>query len=214
MRRTGLASGRGTLAWLLVALGLAASERASAEEPAPEASYRILLEIDPQEGEISGVSEIALTNSSSLALDRIPLVLYPNRFRTIDRAIDDTNFERYYSFRFHPGDMTLSSAEADDGTPLAIETPATPAMPRGTYVTVALREPLPPGKTAHVRLRFQVNVPDRFGMFGRRDSRIITEGGAWPMIPARSRGGAFEPALGPMRASHSIVARTLSGDVV
>ncbi|MBI3723486.1 BamA/TamA family outer membrane protein [bacterium] len=213
MRGTGLARGRAELGLLLVASLLAAADRAHAEDP-PEASYRISLEVNRETGEIKGASEIALLNSSSRPLGRLPLLLYANRFRVQDPAIDDTNFERYYSYRFHPGEMRLGSIRDASGKALELSLPAVPGMPSGTYAEVVLEEPVAPGKEARVRVEFVVRVPDRFGMFGRRGSRVVLEGGAWPLVPARSRSGAFEPSLGAMRASHEISATAPSGEVV
>jgi hypothetical protein len=178
----------------------------------PLASYTFSLEIDPESGLVVGDGEIALVNSSTRPLEQLPLILYPNRFLTQDPRVNDVNFERYYSYRFHPGDMKLVRLVGAGGVPCDFS--VLDGMPSGTYVAVKLPEPVPPGKTARIGVRFETHVPDRFGLFGRRSGRLVTEGGLWPLIPARDRQGEFAPKLGPMRARHDITVQTTSGTAV
>jgi hypothetical protein len=177
----------------------------------PEASYTFTLSIDPATGTVTGEGEIAFTNSSTQPLAALPLLLYPNRFRTVDPHINDVNRERYYSYRFHEGDILLSRVTGAGGLPLDVA--ALEGMPEGTYAQVKLGAPLAPYGTVRIGVRFETHVPDRFGLFGRRGDRLVAEGGLWPMVPARDASGAFVPAFGPILARHRITARTTSGTV-
>ena len=193
--------------FIIIIVLLLAPGRSHAADPL--ASYTFSLEIDPESGLVVGEGEIALVNSSAGPLERLPLILYPNRFATQDPLVNDVNFERYYSYRFHPGDMKLVRLVGAGGVPCDFE--VLEGMPAGTYVAVKLPEPVPPGKTARIGVRFETRVPDRFGPFGRRSGRLVTEGGLWPLVPARDRSGEFAPKLGPMRSRNDITARATSG---
>src|SRR5437588_184985 len=111
-------STRAGFATLVLVLAAAA---ARADEAPPEATYTLSLAIDPATGEIQGEGEIALVNSSALPLDRVPLVLYPNRFARQDPRISDVNFARYYSYRFHAGEIRLERVVGAGGVPCELE---------------------------------------------------------------------------------------------
>jgi hypothetical protein len=192
----------------------ACAGRALAAEPPPEVSYRMQLAIDPETGVIVGEGDVALVNSSAAPLDKVPLVLYPNRFEAIDPRITDVNFGRYYSYGFHPGSLKIERVTAPGETPLDLEVPESPVLPPGTYALVKLAKPVAPGETARFSVRFTTRVPDRFGMFGRRGERLILEGGYFPAVPARERTGAFAPGLGPMSGLIDVTATTSKGEVL
>src|SRR5271156_1985660 len=90
----------------IVVLVLTLANHALAGEP--DASYDLSLSIDPESGLVVGEGQIALVNSSAIPLERLPLILYPNRFATLERRVNDVNFERYYSYRFHGGGMKIA----------------------------------------------------------------------------------------------------------
>jgi len=195
-----------TIPSIIIILATAHAVKAEGD---PEVGYRVFLSVDPESGIVKGEGEIAFTNSSSLPLERIPLILYPNRFREPDPRIRDVNFERYYSPVFNPGHMTIERATVLGEGECAVE--QLDGLPAGTYAALRPKEPLAPGAKVTVRLRWEVLVPDRYGLFGRRDGRLLAEGGLWPMVAARDRSGAFAPALGPIRATHEVKVSSKSG---
>lgn len=153
-------------------------------------------------------------NSGSFPLDRVPLVLYANRFRELDRRIQDETFGRYYSYGFHPGEIRLEKLTGPRGESLDFELRRMPTMPEGTYVHVLLREPVAPGATVRIGVGFRTLVPDRFGPFGRRGKRVVLEGGVWPFVPLRDREGLFRPDLGPMLGRQDVRVAASEGEVV
>lgn len=186
---------------------LVGTARARAAEP--DAAYTFTLSVDPKTGIVTGDGQIAFTNSSSQPIDRLPLLLYANRFATRDPRINDVNFSRYYSYRFHAGEIKLERIVGPGGVPCDVA--PLEGMPQSTYVAVKLPAPVGPNETVTIGLRFETRVPDRFGLFGRRGERLIAEGGLWPLVPARDASGAFVPASGPMRAKHDITITATSG---
>jgi hypothetical protein len=192
----------------------AASRTARAQDRAPEVSYRFDLNASVVDGEILGRGEISLVNSGTFSLDRVPLVLYPNRFRTQDPRIRDETFGRYYSFRFHSGEIRLESVTDARDRPLEIEARRLVGFPEGTYIHVKLREPVRPGATVRLKVAFKTVVPDRYGMFGKRGRRLILEGGVWPLVPLRDRTGTFRPDAGPMLGRNRITVEASEGTVV
>jgi hypothetical protein len=201
-------------AGLAIGFVLIASPIALGQDPDLRANLDLQLDLD--EGVLRGVEEIALVNSSTLPLTKVPLVLYPNRFRTLDPAINDFNFDRYHAPRFDDGGIRLDDVTTPDGRAMSIETPLYPSMPEGTYVGARLDPPVAPGAVARVRVRFTTKIPDRFGPFGRRDRTALVEGGVWPYVPARGRDGVFDPAAGPMlaRLDVKVVTTPADADVV
>src|SRR5262249_19218224 len=149
----------------------------------PDLRANLDLQLDLDEGVLHGVEEIALVNSSTLPLTKVPLVLYPNRFRTLDPAINDFNFDRYHSPRFDDGGIRRDAPPAAGGRPVSSEPPLSPSTPGGPWGGARPAPPVAPGAVARVRVRFTTKIPDRFGPFGRRDRTALVEGGVWPYVP-------------------------------
>src|SRR5688500_14846349 len=122
-------------------------------------SVSLDLDLDVERSELTGTAVIAIVNTGTRPLDRVPLVLYPNRFREIGRAISAFSFDRYYIPRFNPGSIELERVVGPGGRELVVEPIDTPGMPRGTWVAAKLEEPVPPGGTARISVRFRTVIP-------------------------------------------------------
>ncbi|MEZ0230038.1 MAG: hypothetical protein ACAI25_15545, partial [Planctomycetota bacterium] len=103
---------------IIIVLLASPAARAGGE---PEATYTFTLSVDPRTGIVTGDGHIAFTNSSATPLDRVPLILYPNRFATRDPLLNDVNYGRYYSWRFDAGAIKLERIVGPGGVPCDIE---------------------------------------------------------------------------------------------
>jgi surface antigen Omp85-like protein len=173
------------LGFALFALALLAPIPAwSGEEPLGQRG-RFELTLGPEGESLRGSGKLELRNLSPAHVQRLPLVLYPARFRELDPEIDDVVFDRFYARWFEAGDMRLSSLESG-GLPLA--TQAAPGFPEGSALWIRLPRPLAPGAWVALELEFELKVPERLGTFGHHDGRLILEGGFLPYLPRTDHG--------------------------
>jgi len=140
--------------------------------------------IDDDGSNVSGTAVVRYTNDGPTALEKIVLLLYPQRFGVQEEALNDLTFPRVYPGRFSPGGMVLPGVD--------LESVASGDAPEGTYVEVALGEPLLPGATATVTLPFETTVPRRYGTFGRFRWMIALNGGWLPQPVARAEDGGWD----------------------
>lgn len=169
------------------------------EEPLGQRG-RFELRLGPKGQSLSGKGKLELRNLSPNHVQRLPLVLYPARFRTLDPEIDDVVFDRFYARWFHTGDMTLTSLESGG---VALKTQAVPELPEGAALWIALPAPLAPGAWVSVELEFSLKVPERLGTFGHEGGRLVLEGGFLPYLPRTDHRspparGELELVLAPM----------------
>lgn len=169
-----------------------------------EVEYRFDLRFDLSAARYAGRGTLRVENRSAVPLASIPLVLYPERFREVDPAIDDINFDRYYSPRFSPGGVESLEAWTEEGRPLEVLPNEVPDLPRGASVGVALARPVPPGEAVTIRIAFAVQAPSRLGTFGFRDERFVLDGGALPYVPAPGPSGRLDPRAPPARAGFDL----------
>ncbi|MDC3379179.1 hypothetical protein OAX78_02745, partial [Planctomycetota bacterium] len=166
----------------LLALLLAAPIQAQ-----DDVSYTVELTLDAENATLTGTAALTLTNTSDAPLSSVPLVLYPNRFREIDPAIDDFNFDRFYVPWFTHGHLDLTRVTNAEGQELTLTTPESPDLhaeiPRHVLTLVTLSAPLAPGETLQLDLAFSGEVPERLGTYGHRDERFVLEAGFVPYVP-------------------------------
>jgi len=75
---------------------------------------------------------------------------------------------------------------------VAVEPVAFDLAPDGSYVRLALAEPLGPGETAEVEIPFVTTVPRRYGTFGRYRWMVALNGGWTPQVAARDGDGGWD----------------------
>lgn len=183
---------------------LLAAGPAWAETPA---THRTDLHLHLDKGVLKGRGVLRIKNTGRRAISTLPVVLYPARFRKLDPAINDVNFDRYYVRWFRPGDMRIDSARTVDGKPLKVAPAHKEAkLPRGTVVRITLPKPVQPGAWAELALAFTVRIPERLGTFGQRSRRVTLEGGALPYVPMQI-GGRFDPRSPPPRTRFDLSLR-------
>ncbi|MGE0708971.1 MAG: BamA/TamA family outer membrane protein [Planctomycetota bacterium] len=165
----------------LLALALLAASSAARADPPVTQEARLRLKLDVEQGRVRGEGTLTVRNTSQAPWPRVPLVLYPARFRELDPEITDLNFDRYYARWFSRGDARLRRLEDEQGHPL--ETRPAAGVPDGVGVWVELGAPLAPGATRTLSLAFEVQLPKRLGTFGRDRDRIVADGGLLPYVP-------------------------------
>ncbi|MBX3470599.1 MAG: BamA/TamA family outer membrane protein [Planctomycetes bacterium] len=203
-----LGGGRGQRRAVFSAAALVAALAApAAADEGVECRWDATLDPDASTLEVSGV--VRVRNDGPTPLQRLPLVLYGNRFRTLDPAINDITYDRYYAPFFDEGRMDLRWARAADGRSLTIEPGPDEARPfwHAVTVDVVLAEPVEPGAWAEVHLLARLRVPSRLGPFGRRGRRLVLEGGWHPYVPAVDGRGARAPRGPPAMARHEVTLR-------
>lgn len=168
-------------ALLVLACALLPLTSLSAAEPVQEARFR--LELDVEQRRLAGEGTLRVFNRGTKPLSRLPLVLYPARFRTLDPEITDLTFRRYYTRWFDEGDVKLTRAAAA-GAPLK-RTPAhlRAQTPPGTALWLTLPQPLAPGASVELELAFELRIPARLGSFGEDRDRVVLDGGFLPYVP-------------------------------
>jgi hypothetical protein len=186
------------------ALAWAAAARGQEAAPAVEYSWDVVVDQDAARLDMTGT--IRVRNDGAAPLERVPLVLYPNRFLRVDRAINDITFDRYYSPRFDPGRLDLRWVSDAGGRPLRVEAAPDEAGPvwEATAVDVVLAAPVPPGAWAEVHVAARLDVPSRLGTFGHRGRRLVLEGGWHPWVPARDARGARPRRGAPAMARQEV----------
>ncbi|MBM3274260.1 MAG: M1 family metallopeptidase, partial [Candidatus Sericytochromatia bacterium] len=126
-------------------------------------TYDIQARLDPATHEVSGYEEVVFANPTDRPLPEIVFQLYPNNFRPgslyLRQVERQLNVDAFFPKGRDPGWLRVDEA-AVDGVPAAF----TESEAAGT---VALAQPLPPGATASIRLRFATRVPEAFDRFGR-----------------------------------------------
>lgn len=157
----------------------------AAEEPLGQRG-RFELTLGEEGESLSGKGSLELRNLSPNHVQRLPLVLYPARFRTLDPEIDDVVFDRFYTRWFQAGDMRLSKLESGG---VALEAKEVEGFPAGSALWVRLPRPLAPGAWLRLELEFSLKVPERLGTFGREGGRLVLEAGFLPYLPRGDHSG-------------------------
>lgn len=166
---------------LVLVVLLSASPLWGAEEPLGQRG-RVELSLGKEGEGLSGRGSLELRNLASYQVQRLPLVLYPARFRSQDPEIDAVVFDRFYARWFSAGDLRLDSLTSG-GEALKTRPAPEAKLPEGCALWVQLPRPLDPGAWVSLELSFTLTVPKRLGTFGRDSGRMILEGGFLPYLP-------------------------------
>lgn len=165
----------------LLLLCCALTHVSASEEPLGQRG-RLELTLDPTGRKLAIEGTLELRNLTPNHVQRLPLVLYPARFRTQDPEIDDIVFDRFYSRWFSPGDLRLTSLTSS-GTPLVTSPALAAGLPEGCALWIQLPRPLAPGAWISLELSALLQIPRRLGTFGYQDGRLVLEGGFLPYLP-------------------------------
>lgn len=177
----------------------AASELRASELP----QYRLRASVSLSAPQIDGTVEVRLVNRSARALAEAVVVLFPNRFSTPDRGINDFNRPYVYPEQdFDPGSMEVLEAR-DAGTVVPVEPMRQVSVPDGCLMRMPIT-PLPPGGVRILSLRFRTVVPYRFGAFGRFDSQLTLNGGWYPYLATMDSAGTWRPNEPPAVADFDV----------
>lgn len=174
--------------------------------PAPH--YALTATLDAATGTIRGNVTIRFVNDGREPLRRTYLRLYPNRFLHDGDEINDiTRMHVYPENEFSPGSISVDTAAASDGTPLAVRIVGRDETPAQTVLEVDLATAVPPGATTSVTLGFTTRLPERYGPFGRTELANTAVAGWYPYLVPRAADGAWLWSAGPAAAD---VSATLS----
>jgi hypothetical protein len=181
-----------------VVAALPAFAGSSVETP----TYTIDAAFDPGARTITGTVEARVTNTTTVPLRDVALVLYPNRFVAPDARVDDINRPYVY-----PREIFVAGGMTVDGVEIASESVAASSRlePIAGVADALLRVPLPtalaPGASTTVRARFRTLVPERYGPFGSADGRFAALDGWFPALPVLGPDGTWDTAT-PPRPAH------------
>jgi len=163
---------------LLCVLGSAAR----AAEPSPLPAYRIDATLTLTPPQIRGTVTVELTNSAAAPLDRVLLVLFPNRFVEPDTTVNDINRPYvWYREAFSPGAMHVDAVRIN-GEPIVTQGAEAPGVPTGCLLDAHLVHPLSPGERATLSADFVTTIPERYGTFGLADGMLTALGGWYPAV--------------------------------
>jgi len=201
LQRDPIASGRrvARVVTLLIAALAATVASAAGVAAAPErARYAITATLDPDAAAIRGRVEIEVANVASVALDRLYLHLYPNRFRRDGAEVNDiTRMYVYPENDFDPGGIVIGEVTATDGTVLASRLVDRPDVPAETLLEVDLPTTLAAGATSTIALSFTTELPERYGPFGTTELGATAVAGWYPYLVERAADGAWQFTGGP-----------------
>ncbi|MCB0308116.1 MAG: BamA/TamA family outer membrane protein [Bdellovibrionales bacterium] len=133
--------------------------------------------------EITLLLRATLINQSDVALREIPIVLYPNRFKSELPNLNDLNYRLVYPDGFSAGEINILNATVS-GERAKITPTKDAEFPSGTLSIVELQKPLSPGQTQEIRFNCILRVPEKYGAFGWYKKQITLSGGWYPYIPA------------------------------
>lgn len=147
---------------------------------------------------IAGTVRIELDVPEGDTVRDVMLRLYPNRYLEALPGVNDINFVRVYPRRFEPAGIEV---DQDD----IVWLDEAGFAPR-TLVRVPLPDPVAGGSTAHVEIKFETEIPEKFGTFGSFDSVLFANGGWYPALVAR-RDGQWRPHDRLPEADYDVIVR-------
>lgn len=160
---------------------------------------------------LTGTAVYTVTNTGTKPVQDLRFLLYPNQFRSYPSTLAEYTAHWIYPSGFQPGGMTIDSAtisvdasnESSSKRRVVAETFFDTNPPIEKYIyRLSLTNPLQPGATVRVNMRFTVTIPKRRGRFGYYDGVLSLAGGWMPrLLPANRTVGT-----GPIPI-------TLSGEV-
>lgn len=167
-------------------------------------AYRIAATLSLAPPQLRGTVAIDLTNTTPDPLDRIVLVLFPNRFSQPDTTVNDVNRPYvWYREEFSPGAMHLDAVRVD-GRSVETRPIAGADLPPGCFVAVHPARPIPPGARVEVSAEFVTTVPFRFGTFGFAGDMLTALGGWYPALAWLRPDGTWATDTLPASADYAL----------
>lgn len=143
--------------------------------------------------EIRGAVEIHWRNPGPEPIRTLRLVLFANRFRTIDGLGDLQRHLLVAGRQFRPGGSDIFAVR-DGERSLAWRFEENGALPRDTVMAVDLGQPVAAGEEARATIDFRTRLPNLLDTFGSSDGLLVADGGWYPQLLARdSTAGACFP---------------------
>ena len=118
--------------------------------------YTITAVFNPTTKTITGKMQITFTNTSSTALKEIKILNFPHSYKEESTSLTEVNFEQLYPEKFNPGFMDITVKDQKES--LQYEKPY--------QASISLVEPLKPHEEISIALFFNVQIPEKFGIFG------------------------------------------------
>ena len=129
--------------------------------------------------EIEGAAEIRWRNPGPEPTRTLRLLLFANRFRTIDGFGDLQRHLLVAGGEFHPGGTDILAVR-DGERSLAWRFEESGALPHDTVMSVDLGQPIAPGEEVRATIEFRTRLPNLLDTFGSSDGLMIADGGWYP----------------------------------
>jgi len=157
---------------------------------AAQTEYKIDIKINYEKYEVYGTAQITYKNTGNKAINKIPLLLYPNSFLKKNPNFSDVNFNWVYPSNFEPGGMEIKSVKSKSADiPFNFE--KQPGLAENVVVNVNLGIDLPPSESITLDVSYLLKIPKKFGPFGHYRDDIFLNGGFYPYIPPLSSNGEW-----------------------
>lgn len=169
--------------------------------------YRIeaTLSLDPPR--IGGKATVEFSNPTAQPLDRIVLVLFPNRFAAPDPTVTDVNRPYiWYREAFSPGAMHVEAVRIDGQAAQTRPLVASDLAAR-CFLEVLPAHPVPPGGRVVLTADFVTTIPQRYGTFGVADGMLTALGGWYPAVAALEPDGSWATEMLPRVADYDLTLR-------
>lgn len=164
------------------------SNAAQAQAPAPVASYRMQVVLDPAAKTVAGSERISYRNPSEDTLDELYLRLYLKAFSNPETLWMREGGGQLRGDRMDPdapGDIEVQSLRTADGADLLAGSTLS-----DTLLRVPLPAPLGPGQTIELDAEWSSKLPRVFARtgFGGRDDTFFMVGQWYPKMAVYDRG--------------------------
>lgn len=153
-------------------------------------STTVRVEVDPPSSRVEGTVVFAWDCSQD-PVEELLLWLYPNRLRHPPPQLDAMNAYWIYPHHFTPGSLRIDRVTVDGSEPASAPEPVTLpgdhplAGEEDVLVSVGLGAPR---ERVEVEVEFHVEVPDRYGLFGRARGGMLLASYYHPVCAARAPG--------------------------
>lgn len=167
---------------VLAPLDGSSAERAPLTAPkAPVYQLRATLAADG--ASLRGEVSITFENTTAAPLSEALVMLYPNRFTERPAYLSELNQPAHYPGAFSPGAMRLTRVTVD-GAPVSVSGYQEGPESEKLFAALPLVPALAPHQQATLGLAFEVEIPERFGRFGRAEGAVVLDGGFYPALAA------------------------------
>jgi len=171
---------RAALSLLLAAAAVSLfATTASAEERSSSPAMTIRAALRFEAPEIEGSAELRWRNPGRMPARTLRLLLFANRFRTID---DLNALERHMLIagrEFHPGGTEVSALQ-EGGKELTSHLESPPGFFPETVLAIDLGRDVAAGEEARVSFDFHTRLPNLFDVFGASEGLLVADGGWVP----------------------------------